>query len=322
VTPEAQVDRPLDEVLREIDRPIGKLPVHGGRLAGRLLATPALHRLLPAPAALAALRLVLRARWRRDAARRAHGEHLARLIVSHTEREADANALAPRLYEEEEMRGELLMRPWLGRRIEVSGEEHFRRCVAAGRGTIVSFPHLGPWWGLAVALGRIAGRTYMLGAPHTVREHPTGYRGRAAQRIRLWMEEADARLIDARKSSPIVAELLRRGQAVAIGFDLPGSRQVELLGKRVMVASGTVWLARDTGAMVLPVYTERSGHRTRVRITEPLDPSSYETPEAMWAALASRIEGFVLADPAAWGTHLDVTWGGGAGLDAWERPSE
>lgn len=101
---------------------------------------------------------------------------------------------------------------------------------------------------------------------------------------------------------------LREGGVVALQIDrLPAGmtgRSVRLFGRPGVIPEGPLRLAQLTGAPIVPVFSERKGHRRyEVHVHEPIFVARRAEPGAVDAAaqrLADALSGFVVAHPTQW----------------------
>lgn len=139
------------------------------------------------------------------------------------------------------------------------------RALAEGRGVIFMTGHLGcfdflgqAFWAkgyrMTVVTGRTTSRFIFDGVTHLraskgshmVEPTPSGVRS--------------------------VLRALRRGDCAVIVCDrdfFQNGREVRFFGRATTLPPGIVRIARDTGAMVVPVFTRRKGRRNELRVLEP-----------------------------------------------------
>lgn len=205
--------------------------------------------------------------------------------------------------------------PWeeVNRRFSVTGVEHVDGALEAGRGAIVALPHMGNW----DAAGHwLAINGYPIVAVAEELKPPAVFELFYRHRRALGMDivplsegkRVGERLVRKLSENRLLALLADRnlsGRGVEVGF----------FGEPMTMPAGPAFLARATGAALLPaaVFTTEDGWRCRIE--EPLDiersgETSADVAEAT-RALARRFERFVSEAPADW--HMfQPAWGNGA----------
>jgi lauroyl/myristoyl acyltransferase len=278
-----------------------------GRQLARLYTSKHVHRLMPAPIALAiapALGNPDRQQRKEDELLRA--ERLMTDLLLHTPRAGEARTLARRNVAEIARLRELYWRPWLLKRSRLIGKEHWDTAHAGGRGCVVVFSHLGLAYVVPRLLRQHGLGAYFVGTPKYWEPQPPGYFGLLMHHLRREYATAAGahRLIPSTARPELLIELLERGESVVIAFDVPGSAATPFLGRSVPLSGGPATLAFRTGATVLPVLPERHGTRIDLRIFEPIDPAEYRKLPSLRAAIAQVYEQQVLAKPQI----VDYSW--------------
>ena len=257
-----------------------------------------LRRVVPAEAAVSLAEAAGRLLWRVDRRRRARARAAATAILSRTGREDEIDRVARGRISEELACTELSLRPSCMKSAGMLGADNLEAAMAGRRGVIVSKVHAG----VIQATFPITARyrpSYAVGSDWLLEPQPPGRGAHESAAMRTLLGECGGRVLRARGSYPLVAELLRRGAAVTITFDMAGPAVTGYLGKRLMLADGTARLALETGAIVLPCITRRQGARLVAIFEPPLDPDDFNGPGALQAALGDVHTRLALAAPEA-----------------------
>jgi len=202
--------------------------------------------------------------------------------------------------------------PWRAWRPEVRlrGEAHLKRALDVGRGVVL--------WGtesaystlmVKVALYQAGYRPCQLSRPtHGYSETPFGIRY-----LNPFWTRVEDRFLGERvmivgdNTAPAMTTLRARiaANGVVVIVVRPEARrfaEVPFLCHRIRVPTGPIRLAQGTGAALLPVFAfAKADGDFEVTIQEPLHPTDrQETPDAVAAAYARRLEPFVRAYPEQW----------------------
>lgn len=267
-----------------------------GGVVGRLRASSALRRLVPAPWAMAGLDLAQRLAVRRDPARLDAARAAMEAVVGGTALEGDLERLAFRHLCAWARGWELMWRPWLLAGMPVEGAEALRD-LEPGRGVVFSLPHYGPLVGVA-ALPRVVGPVHAAVGEHMAAEEaPAGYNGYQNEQVRKVLRDSGFRLVRAAGSARTFTEVLEAGGRVLINLDVPGKTPVQFFGKTVELMSGTARLAASTDAVVVPVVPLPRGRKWYLHLDAPLDPRDHESWEDLLQATVTAVEGLVLRAP-------------------------
>jgi KDO2-lipid IV(A) lauroyltransferase len=189
----------------------------------------------------------------------------------------------------------------IDRRLRVDGYEHLEAALAAGRGAIMTLPHVG---GFEYAAAWIANR----GHPPTVvveaLEPPELLEWFKRQRSALGMEvvplgpHAAGRMLEALKENRIICLLADR--------DISGDGvDVEFFGERTTMPGGPAVLALRTGAPILPIavyFEDRGQHRAVIQPPVPAERRGRlrEDVERVTQDIAYRFEELIRAHPEQW----------------------
>lgn len=309
----------LSAALADVARPKARLLEIGDEpLWARLYCRERTHRLLPAAPALWLASLAGSIAWLRRGPR---SQALQRAwTFTRSPDAAELGRFARRHLREYRRQDELFWRPWLVRAMEIEGLEHLEAARAGGRGVIVAAVHTGPMAHLQLALARRLRREprrlYISRWARVEDEAAqSGPRARYLPAKVRRLEAVGARYVGRGGSYAIFAELLRRGEACWMAIDTAGikrGRVVELAGHPTKLATGIPALARETGALIVPAHARREGSRPTGRLLEPIDPTAFETAEALHDALVAAANAMIAADPGQIMPDLALTidWGG------------
>jgi lauroyl/myristoyl acyltransferase len=243
-------------------------------------------------------------------------------IVAGTERAHEAEKLSRQYMVESEVHRMLFWRPLRTARMDEKSEGHLNDALRAGRGVLLSSCHTGPiFQTLSVIAARDRG-AFCVAAPWFFEQPSHDLWGR---RLVRWWQVARARrehVIPSVGSYPLLRLLLEQGELVWLLFDMPGSRETDFLGKRVMVSSSSARLASETGALILPLRSRREGHNTWVDVEAAFDPNAYAGAENLHNALAAVHERWILDLPATLeDPRRRGAWEERATASGWTRPA-
>ena len=147
-----------------------------------------------------------------------------------------------------------------------------------GRGVIYSFIHLGAYQGVFAPIHRLGIKTHFPVGPWLIDPPEDNEWGLRVEHWRRRLEVLDIGMIPLKGSYEVLRALLEQRKLVMIAFDMPGSLEIEYLGKPVMVASGTANLAFQTDSVVIPAHRIRHGLGYTIEIGPALDPREAENP--------------------------------------------
>ncbi|HEY9415399.1 MAG TPA: hypothetical protein VIQ30_11615 [Pseudonocardia sp.] len=295
-------------------RPYQPQPVPWGGVVARFLASTTTRRVVPTELALAGTDLFYKARLRFSNARATRAVAAMTAVVHGTDRAGEVATLTPKYVAAWARGWELTWRTWELDRIPIRNVERLRKAQAEGRGLMLSKTHMGPlaaWVPVARML-----RPLIVPAAGGLVEPPVpghyGYRTEQSRRVLL---DAGVELVRAEGSSMTLFKTLRRGGAVLMSMDMPGTARVEFLGKPVDMIGGTAELVTRADALVLPVALTPLGRRWEIQIGEPLDPRAYDSPDDLNRELLAVHERWILAAPEQLGNPI-LRWTT-AGPDGW-----
>jgi len=281
----------------------------------RVKTSPWLRRVLPTGLVVARAERRGQRIWERS--QLVHEDALAMMeaIVAGTPRADERDELARRYLIEREAANAIFWQPWVIPQIDPGAAAQLREALSQERGLLLSTCHIGPYAGatsLVVSLGHVP---YSVAGPWYFEPPSHDLWGR---RLAHWRRNQGTRLIRSTGSFATLLELLERGEAVYLFFDLPGSHRTRLLGRPTMLADGSARLAIQSDALVLPVHSHRVGHRSRLDVGAPLDPRGFAGADELHDALAAIHERRMLErteemeDPRGFGWHATAA--------EWSRP--
>jgi KDO2-lipid IV(A) lauroyltransferase len=187
-------------------------------------------------------------------------------------------------------------------RVEVVGVEHAIPALEAGRPIVVGIGHLANWEASAIAAHRMGADLVAIYRPPN-----NPHVDRLINKARASL---GTRLIEKRMEGPGSVQALgtlRGGAALALLCDqhFTGGVEVPFFGRPAMTSPAPARFARHTGALLLPVRTERiGGARFRVTLDRPIEVPDTGDPAADTAAataeLTARVEAWVRDRPDQW----------------------
>ena len=271
-------------------------PVPWGGVLARLRASVRARRLLPTSVTLLGIDLLYGLVWRMSRLRMAETSALVDTIVAGTPAETRLPELARRYVAARARGWELTWRSWELARIPIRGRWRIEQARSTGRGMLISHAHLGPLAGW-VALGELLPTMLAPQGDWLLDDPRPGYHGYQVERWRRLYHDAGIRLIHATGSALTVYHTLRRGGAVLLAMDVPGTRRTTFLGKPVDLDDGTAQLAAKTDALVLPAALMPLGRRWEIQLLEPLDPRDFASPDELHLALTRVHEELIMRAP-------------------------
>jgi len=186
----------------------------------------------------------------------------------------------------------------------VSGSEHLRAVLAAGKGAIVVTAHCGSWDAAARFLARDHAADVLVVMAREADRGAGGLQDVIRERSGVRVAHVGGHPLDALKA----LAHLRRGGFVAVQLDriagLETTLAVPLSGAPFRVPAGPFRLAALTGAPIVPVFTRRLGFfRHEIEIAPPIwvSGSGAEAEiEAAAHAAARSMERFLTDNPTQW----------------------
>jgi benzoate-CoA ligase family protein len=315
---DGEANKPLDDVSATIERVSAAPQMPPVALALRVKTSPPLRSLLPAALAVSMATRKAETIWAKGG--RDHDAALAAMeaVVGNTARAGELESLAHRHVIERQIDRALFWRRSWSASIEPSATERLSEAFASGRGVLLSYCHLGPYYRMQSAAPFRDHEHYLVPGRWFFEPPSADYWGR---RLARWRKGVDSRLVPADWSYPIIESLLEHGKHVFLAFDMPGPHETSYLGKRAELADGTARLAVSTDSLVLAVRTRRVGHGVLVEVAAALDPRNFTSFEQLHDALAGQHERWILEDPAAMESPFEIGWKHGATANAWSAPA-
>jgi lauroyl/myristoyl acyltransferase len=284
-------DREIAAILEQVENPPHPSVVRAENvgLFGRLLSAEVLHRAVPAAIAVRAALLAGRLAWLRPSTRRRTLERVSPLYgpdADPVERERFARRWLPErlafyeLFWQHDLEG-----------MRVEGIEHLRSAMDRPGGTIMTTVHVGPLHAVYYGLSEQGIKLYILShdavVPHVHRGPLAPYQqARARRAVAL-----GAKIVGKGNSYVVLRELLRRGELCLIALDLPSVRGdgpvTSFAGHRVRLATGLAQLAVETDSPIVPAYALREGAHPSLRFLPAIEPSEFDSAEALHRHLSS-----------------------------------
>lgn len=188
-------------------------------------------------------------------------------------------------------------------RCELTGIEHLRAAIDAGKGCVVALCHQGNW--------DIAGARVVLEGFRVASVAEELRPRRLFELFRRHREDFGVRIIglSEARSGTTLADVLAQNQVLALLGDRElgaGGVEVEMFGATRKMPSGPAYLSITTGAPLLFAATATTDRGWRVRLSEPIDvertDNVREDTRALTRALAQAFERSIAERPADW--HL------------------
>jgi lauroyl/myristoyl acyltransferase len=177
----------------------------------------------------------------------------------------------------------------------VDGVENLHNTRDAGRGGILVLVHFGSW-DIAASMALAAGH-----AATTVMA-PVGTPSITA--LLAWSRKAkDMELFAPAAAARGLLRALRRGRLVALLVDIPEggpTTEVRFCNGPVSFSTGPAFLARVTGAPLVPVSCWRDGGRYTVQVCEPFHPAEGDDDRAVMQQVAAILEPEIRRRPEQW----------------------
>jgi NAD(P)-dependent dehydrogenase (short-subunit alcohol dehydrogenase family)/lauroyl/myristoyl acyltransferase/acyl carrier protein len=203
---------------------------------------------------------------------------------------------------------EVFWRPWLMRRGEIDGFEHFEAARSEGRGVVAVCNHFGNVAAPIPIMRRYGIDAWIIVSAETFENNGSDFQARRFRQTRRYLDQLGEGRAVARASAAApgredafsrALRLLQEGATVVVAFDLRGLLPTPFLGRRLMLAAGPVELARAADAMVVPLVSRMRGHVPVIEFGPSLDPHDFDGPEALQAAIAAVTEQWALQRPEA-----------------------
>lgn len=256
----------------------------------------------PKPLVPAVVAARTRVAWSRAAVREDARAQM-RFLLEHTRPDADLDATAKAYVRFQARRGELRWHPELLTNLPVDGIEHLRDAKALGRGVLLSFVHHGYYEGALASIARLGFPSQMVVYPYMLEPDAP-----------LWLRQhvsvatsTGGSAVSSAVGADGLADLLRRGEIVAIASDVPGRTPIKLVGREVLGSFGAARLPMATDS---PVVVMTSGEDGAVRLHGPLLPGDHETAQSLLEAMLAQHEEALVNRPEAYDLPLS-RWGTG-----------
>jgi KDO2-lipid IV(A) lauroyltransferase len=186
----------------------------------------------------------------------------------------------------------------------VVGAAHLERALARSRGVIAVTAHTGAWETAGPLLKKALGADMLIAMEREPDERARAIHDRTRQR-------SGVRIVHVGNEPLAVLPLfthLRRGGVLGVQIDRAPSAMrsipVRLFDVPARVPSGPFFLARATGAPLVPVFSFRSGHfRYEIHICRPVEIPRDADDEALQRAaqdVAAEMEQFIRSHPTHW----------------------
>jgi phosphatidylinositol dimannoside acyltransferase len=175
------------------------------------------------------------------------------------------------------------------------GREETGLASAAGRGGILCLTHFGNW-------DMAANIAHAIGLRLTTVMATTG--PRAITDLVIWARRRNhLEVFEAADAARGLVRALRRNRFVALLCDLPGGGptvDVDYCGGRVAFSTVPAWLARRTGAPLLPTACWREGDRYVIQAFSPIQACRDDDDRELMQLVATTIEPVVRRHSDQW----------------------
>ena len=183
----------------------------------------------------------------------------------------------------------------VARRSRVDGLSHVRALQAEGKGAILTLSHFGNW-------DMAANIALSIGVPLTTVMAPFG--PPPITELVVWARESNMlEVFTADGAARGLIRAVRRGRFVCLLCDIPGAGPtvtVDYCGGPVVFSAAPSWLARVTGAPLLPADCRREAGGYTAHIHTPITAGRDEDDTAVMQRVASALEGAVRRHPEQW----------------------
>jgi KDO2-lipid IV(A) lauroyltransferase len=174
--------------------------------------------------------------------------------------------------------------------------EHVLAAREAGRGGVITLSHYGNW-------DMAANAAIAMGTPLTTVMAPLGPEGFTD--LVLWARQRNQlEVYTPRNAARGLLRALQRNRCVGILCDIPGAGptvEVDYCGGPVPFSAVPAWLAKRTGAPLMPADCTRRRHgRYEIVIHPPVPVEPGDSETAVMQRLARVLERAVLDRPAQW----------------------
>jgi KDO2-lipid IV(A) lauroyltransferase len=182
----------------------------------------------------------------------------------------------------------------------VIGIEHLRDAQAAGRGVVLSFIHHAEFGGIFASISRagipvrvVAAAGEMVAPGPNMIQH-------------LSVVGSGGGLLASNDGVAGMQRTLRAGEVLAVALDVPGRTAVQIAGLTVYCSAGCAVAATRAGApIVVATSHPDDGIRPTIHLHPAIEPSEFESIDALMQHLATVHEAALLASPAS--AYLPLT---------------
>jgi len=178
---------------------------------------------------------------------------------------------------------------------EMVGLEHMDKARDAGRGGILVLTHFGSW--------DVAG-SVALAAGHDISTVMAPVGTPSITALLAWSRRVKKmELFAPATAARGLIRALRRGRLIALLVDIPEggpTTEVRYCNGPVLFSTGPAFLARLTGAPILPVSCWRTSTKYIVHVREPFHPSEGDDEQVVMQRIASTLEPDVRRIPEQW----------------------
>lgn len=166
---------------------------------------------------------------------------------------------------------------------------------------MLHFLHHGPYRHIFGVLNRRGIRTWAPAADFLFETPSPGLLEHKDRAHLLCLLAGGCQPFPASGSFSLIGNLLARRQIVAIASDVPGNLPARLLGRNILVRSGTARIALAASSPIVCVTWHSRGPRTlpRMSLHGPIDPRKHADPVTLQAEILARHESALLKWPEA-----------------------
>jgi lauroyl/myristoyl acyltransferase len=214
-------------------------------------------------------------------------------LLGESTRAADADGLAFKYAQAMLWRSETRWRPGLIANKRIEGLEHLTTARDPDRGMVLNFMHHAHFHAGCLPLSRHGVAAYVVAKPSTLRADAP-----VAIQQHIKVAGLMGTVIPA-TSTQALADLIEPGVALVIGSDLPGRTPVTWLGRTVLASSGAARIALMTDTPIVLTSFHRDGGGVFLRVHAPIEPSGFDSADALLQEILRRHEPAVLDWPEA-----------------------
>ena len=186
----------------------------------------------------------------------------------------------------------------------VEGAHYLEQAVALSRGVIVVTAHTGAWETAGPLLKKVLGVDMLIAMEREPDDRAREIQDRTRQRSGVRIAHVGTEPLAV---LPLFTHL-RRGGVLGVQIDRAPRKMrsipVRLFDAPARVPSGPFWLARATGAPIVPVFAYRRGHFDyEIRISAPRELARDASEEALHRVaqeVTTEMESFIRQHPTHW----------------------